>query len=70
MTENFNTVDKYRSITGTIISYISTRIEKLIETDIVRDNKYLSDLSMPGDGLAGITPAILCIARNNKRRQL
>ena len=35
---------------------------------IVKDNKDLSGLSLPGDDLAGITPDILCIPRKNKRR--
>ena len=48
------------------MSNISTRIEKPTEIDIVRDNKDISDLSLPGDDLAGITPDILCIPRKNK----
>ena len=56
-----NTVDKSRSIPGTNFSNISTIIEKPTKINIVKDNKDLYDLSLPGDDLSGITPDILCI---------
>ena len=62
-------MDKSRSTPETNFSNISTRIEKSTEIDIFKDNKYLSGLSLPGDYLAGITPDILCIPRNNKREK-
>ena len=46
ITDTVNTVDKSRSIPGTNLSYISTRIEKPTEIDIVKYNKDLSDLSL------------------------
>ena len=66
ITDAVNTVYKSRSIQGTYFFYISTRIEKPTEIDIVKDNTDPSNLSLPGDDLAGITPYILCIPRNNK----
>ena len=33
------------------------------------DNKDFSDLSLPGDDLAGTTPDILCIPHKNKIKQ-
>ena len=37
--------------------------------DIVEDNKDISDFSGQGDDLAVITPDILCIPCNNKRKK-
>ena len=49
------------------LSNISIRIEKLTEIDMVKDNEYLSGLSLHWDYLASITPYILCIPRKNNR---
>ena len=65
-TDTFNTVDKSRSVPVTNLSNISTRIEKPIEIDIVKDNTNLSDFYLQGDYLEGITPDILFITRINK----
>ena len=69
-TDTVNTVDKSGSTTRTNLYNISTRIEKPIEIDIVRDNKDISDLSLRRDDLAGIAPYIICILRKNKRKKL
>ena len=53
----------------TNLSKRSTRIEKPTEIDIIKDNKYLSDLSGQGHDLSGTTPYILRIPRNNKRKK-
>ena len=42
-TDTVNIVEKSMSIPGTNLSNISTRIEDPTETDIVKDNKDLSD---------------------------
>ena len=67
-TDTVNIVDKSRSIPGTNLSNISTRIGKSTELDIVRDNKDISDLYLHGDDLASITPDILHIPQENKRK--
>ena len=43
-------------------------MENPTDIDIVGDNKDLSDLSLYGDDLKGITPDILCIPCKNKRK--
>ena len=68
-TDTVNKVDKSRSISGTNLSNISTRIEKPTVIDIVQDNTDLSDLSLQGDDSAGIKPDIISIPRKNIRKQ-
>ena len=48
LTDTFTTVDKSRYIPGNNVYNISTRIENPTEIDIVKDNRDLSDLSLPG----------------------
>ena len=69
-TENtVNKVNKSRSVSRNILSNKITKIEKPIEIDIFKDNKDISDLSLPVYDLAGITPDILHIPLKNKRRR-
>ena len=42
------------------------QVKLMTEIDIVKNNKYLSGFSIHEDDLAGITPDILCIPRQNK----
>ena len=63
-----NSIDKSSSTQRTSLCNRSTRIEKPIEIDIIKDNKHISGLSGQGDDLAGITPYILRIPRKNKRK--
>ena len=44
---------------------MSTRIEKPSDINVFKDNKYLSDMSLPGDYLSGITTDTLCILLKN-----
>ena len=62
-------MDKSRSTQRSNLSNKSTRIEKLIEIDILKNNKYFSDLSGQGDNLARTKPDILRIPLNNKRKK-
>ena len=45
-------------------------MENLTEIDIVNDNKDISDLYLPREDLSCITPYILRITHNNKRKKL
>ena len=61
-----STVNKFWSISRTILSNKSTRIEKSIEIDIWKNNSSLYVLSGHGWILSSVTPDQQHIPRNNK----
>ena len=68
-TDTENTVDKSRSIPRTNLSNKSTRIQNPSEIDIHGGNLSVSVLSGQGEILSSVSPDIIFIIRNNKRKK-
>ena len=66
-TENtVKTVNKSRSVSGTILSNKSTRIENPSEIEIHKDNLSIYAVSGHGESLSSLTPDQQRITRKNK----